>query len=222
MLTIQNNEHGNIASSYAYFLSLNIDKEKRILDVGCSFGSLINGLHKLGYKNVNGLDIEKKYIKTGRRSYPDVASNMHQYNGQKIPYKSKCIDVVTMFDVIEHIPNIDKFIKKEVYRVLKDGGLFVFQTPNKYPNIIWQVINQRSITKWKTSDHCSLQTPHSLRSILSESGFKEIVIEKYNIITDHNKRKVAKKIGAIGIPMLYLLQRMPLSIYSNIWGYAQK
>jgi len=66
-----------------------------------------------------------------------------------------------MFDVIEHIPNIEDFLKGQVYRVLKEKGIFVFQTPNKIINIPWEIINQRSLTKWKKY-HCSLQAKRLL------------------------------------------------------------
>ena len=36
-------------------------------------------------------------------------------------------DVILMFDVIEHIPAVDRYLKNEVYRVLKKGGLLLFK-----------------------------------------------------------------------------------------------
>lgn len=220
-LVLQKKELGNIKSSIDYFLKFNISKNTKILDIGCNYGSLIYNLYRKGYKNIQGIDINKNSTTQGKKSYKKISQKIQVYNGEKIPFKNKSFDIVLMFDVIEHIPQVEKFLKKEVYRVLKKGGIFIFQTPNKYVNIPWEIINQRSFNKWKEY-HCSLQTKISLRKILEQAGFQEIVIEKNTILTEHNKNKVKRKIGVFGLPLLYILQIIPLSLYPNLWGYARK
>lgn len=214
-------EHGNVQSSLDYFLKFNIPKNAKILDVGCNYGSLIYNLSRLGYKNVYGIDVNKDSINKGKKSYTFIKNRLKVYSGKKIPFKDNSFDVVFMFDVIEHIPNVQDFLKKEVYLLLKKGGTFIFQTPNKYLNIPWEIINQKSFTKWKRY-HCSLQTYYNLKKLLENANFKEIKIEKGNLLTEHNKEKVKKKLGFLGLSLLYLLQKMPLSFYSNFWGSGRK
>lgn len=215
------NEHGNIQTSVKYFLRFNFPKDVKVLDIGCGYGSLIYNLHKLGYKNISGIEISKKRLEKGKKKYPEFSEKLKHYPGKKIPCGKEACDVVLMFDVIEHIPDVGSFLKEEVYDVLKKDGIFIFQTPNKRINIPWEIINKSSFTKWK-SYHCSLQTRRSMKTLLNEAGFRDIIIEKESIVTPHNKKKIRKKIGFLGAPILYLLNKMPLDLYPNFWGNCRK
>lgn len=220
-LILQQNEHGNTDSSFDYFIKFNIPKNAKILDIGCRYGSLIYNLYTQGYNEIYGIDIDRDTIKKGKESYTEISERINEYDGQKIPFEGEFFDVVLMFDVIEHIPSIEKFLKEEARRVLRKGGILIFQTPSKYINVPWEIIQQKSFTKWKKY-HCSLQTIWSLRKLFKKLGFNFINIEKNNILTEHNKIKVRRKIGEIGIILLYILQRFPLTFYPNLWGSARK
>jgi glycosyltransferase involved in cell wall biosynthesis len=220
-LITQENEIGNIASALDYVKSFSFPADSKILDVGCNYGSLVFNLYNLGYKNVFGIEIDKNAIEKGKVFYPEISDNLIVHNANKIPFEGDTFDVVLMFDVIEHIPDVESFLKNEVHHVLKKDGTFVFQTPNKYLNIPWEIINQRSFTKWKTY-HCSLQTVLSLKNLLVQSGLNSILIEKGNVLTQHNKNKVRRKMGPLGLFILYILQILPLSISPNLWGTAKK
>jgi len=214
-------EHGNIKSSLKYVENHCTDKKVRILDIGCNLGSLINLLYENGYSEVYGLDIRSEAIKEGQRLYPKLKKRLKDYDGNKIPFPDEYFDVVLMFDVIEHIPKLEKFLKEEVYRILKKDGIFIFQTPNKYLNIIWEIINNRSFVQWKDY-HPSLQTRKTLKRVLEDSGFSEVLVEKGEIYTEYNKNKVRKKVSFVGIPILFLLSKMPIFLTPNLWGRAKK
>ncbi|MFZ2190239.1 MAG: class I SAM-dependent methyltransferase [Candidatus Magasanikiibacteriota bacterium] len=220
-VVVQKDELGNIKSSLDYFLKLNIPKEAKILDIGCNYGSLIFNLYNLGYKNVFGIEINRMAVEKGKHVYSSIVDNINTHEAGKIPFDNNSFDAVLMFDVIEHIPNVQDFLKNEVYRVLKKDGTFIFQTPNKYINIPWEIINQHSFSKWKEY-HCSLQTKYSLLKIFKKVNFKKIRLEKEDILTKHNINKVYKKIGFLSKPVLYLLRVLPLFIYPNFYGNCRK
>jgi SAM-dependent methyltransferase len=48
-----------------------------------------------------------------------------------LPFEDACFDAVTLFDVLEHIPD-DARAAKEALRVLKPGGALLVSTPNEY------------------------------------------------------------------------------------------
>jgi len=178
-------------------------------------------LYRLGYHDVHGLDVNQQAIERGKQSYREIAPNLAWYNGQQIPCDDQSVDVVLMFDVIEHIPAVKKYLRDEVNRILKTGGLLLFQTPNKYINIPWEIFSQKSLTRWKRY-HCSLQTKGTLKNLLQEAGFHDVNIGKFTILTDHNKNKAKKKLGLPGIIMLHILNAAPLPVYPNFWGSARK
>ncbi|MDP2593366.1 MAG: class I SAM-dependent methyltransferase [bacterium] len=52
-------------------------------------------------------------------------------NFDKLPYNENTFDLVTAFQVVEHLEN-PFLIAREVKRVLKPGGIFAFSVPNPY------------------------------------------------------------------------------------------
>lgn len=205
IITVEH-ELGNIESALKYFLRFSIPKHDKILDIGCSYGSLIHNLNKLGYQNVWGCDINEEFIIHGKSIYKQISDNLQVYNGKSVPFSDESFDAILMFDVIEHIPDIERFLKEEVFRTLKKGGVFVFQTPNKPIHIVWIYVDNRfnPRLRWKPG-HPSLQTPSSLKNLLDDTGFSSCSLEKWNILTDKNINKVRRKIGTLAFPLLCLL-----------------
>jgi len=92
---------------------------------------------------------------------------------ETIPYEDDIFDLITAFDLLEHIPpvlyvqtalsankGIFKQVKRncmielfnEIYRVLKPGGVFYHQTPGYHPEA-----NLQSV--WSDPTHCYVWTP---------------------------------------------------------------
>lgn len=214
-------EHGNIQSSFDYFLRFKLEKNARILDVGCGFGTLISNLYEEGYTDVLGIDTDANRIAKGRKEHHQIANRLVVYEGQHLPYDDDRFDIVLMFDVIEHIPNAGVFLQREVRRIMKNSGCLMFQTPNRIINIGWSVLQHKSLTKYKDY-HPSLHGYTSLRRMLEDIGFRNVRIEKQSVVTDHNMRKVGEKLGKLGHPVLILADHLPLVFFPNLWGSCIK
>lgn len=103
-------------------------REKGVaLDIGCGSGTVCDFLsHYFGA--VHGVDIvdyrnEQLKVKS-KFSAVDL-------NFEKLPYENNTFDVVSAFQVVEHLEN-PFLIMREVHRVLRPGGLFIFSVPNPY------------------------------------------------------------------------------------------
>ncbi len=212
-------EYGNIKNAIKFFIGFKIDKDRMILDVGTNLGSFPGQLYSLGYTNVYGIDIREEPITAGRQTYPALVDNLSVYDGLKLPFQDESLDVVTMFDLIEHIPKPQPFLL-EVNRVLKKDGYIIFQTPNIFINSIWSTLVWRSLA-WK-NEHCSLQSLPSLKKLLSGTGFHRICIDKYSIDTEFNRHTVKENIGLLGIILLKQADKLPLILYPNFYGSAIK
>ena len=91
-------------------------KPERTLDVGCAKGFLVKALDELGV-DAYGVDPSTYAVSN---AHPDVADKIQQEVAQSIPYPGDTFDVVTCFDVLEHIParEVPKTLK-ELLRVSK-------------------------------------------------------------------------------------------------------
>jgi SAM-dependent methyltransferase len=49
-------------------------------------------------------------------------------DGQQLPFKNEMFDTIISIDVLEHVPNPEKFVS-EMFRVLKPGGIVILSTP---------------------------------------------------------------------------------------------
>jgi len=214
-------EHGNIETSLNYILKQSLPKNAYILDIGCRYGSLLYNLHRSGYEHLYGLDINRKAIEKGKEAYPEISSRLIWCDQPLIPFEAETFDAVLMFDVLEHLAGVESYLRENVRRVLKKDGWLLFQTPNKYTNILWEIAARRSLTGWRRY-HRSLQTLSSLKAALHKSGFSEVTVEKQTLLSKFNLSKANSILGKRGTFFLKLWEHAPMIIYPHFWGKARK
>ncbi len=100
-------------------------KSGRLLDVGCNYGIFLKLARDIGY-DVRGVDIS-----TPAALYGKERMGLEIINGTigDAKFPDEHFDVVTMFDVIEHVEDPIKELKG-IRRVLKKDGVFFATTPN--------------------------------------------------------------------------------------------
>jgi len=210
-------EYGNLHTNLEFLEEVNLLKPSdRVLEIGCGIGSLVFELSKQGC-NITGIDISHKAISHGLQKYGDIKLQVQA--AESLPYENESYDFVLSFDLFEHIPQADKHVS-EVSRVLRTGGYYLFQTPNKYSNIIWETLQTKSL-RWRQY-HPSLHSPAQLRRRLSEHGF-EVRFVKMNPISEYN----IKKVQMLGPTISYIFKhinfrRLPLILQTNLYVIAEK
>lgn len=113
---------------------INLEGEKlNVLDYGCSFGYLLILLKSLGH-NVYGVD-SSEYACNKLRPSIEAGHIFNQSCGEKIPLDDGFFDLITTFDMIEHLDNKndnEEFRKMitESHRLLKKDGRMLIATPN--------------------------------------------------------------------------------------------
>jgi 2-polyprenyl-3-methyl-5-hydroxy-6-metoxy-1,4-benzoquinol methylase len=94
-----------------------------VLDVGCGAGGMLDPLARYG--RVTGVDMQPELVEfCHRRGFPDVVVG----SAYELPAPSGTVDLVTLFDTIEHVPD-DRRALRETARVLAPGGLVFISTP---------------------------------------------------------------------------------------------
>lgn len=95
----------------------------RILDLGCGLGETTRKLESFG--TVIGVDTAKEAVQMARER---GLSQVEVMNICSLSLPSDFFDLVTAFDVLEHIEDDQKALG-EICRVLKKGGLFLLTVP---------------------------------------------------------------------------------------------
>jgi len=99
----------------------------RALDIGCGSGS--TGLFlKQFFSEIYGTDISP-YLVGGAKEL--IKFSKVDLNFERLPYPDGNFDVVTAFQVVEHLEN-PFFIMREAHRVLRPGGFFMLSIPNPF------------------------------------------------------------------------------------------
>ncbi len=119
-----------LKSRKEYHYAGEFGKDKTIMDYGCGpgYGSEILSRYA---KKVVGVDIRTKAINYSRRTYQQSNLSFQVISPSKpLPFKDDYFDVIISSHVIEHIPNVHKYLG-ELKRILKINGKLIISTPNK-------------------------------------------------------------------------------------------
>ncbi len=117
--------HSHILRQIASLFNCNL-KGLRILEVGAGSGVDSGFLSKLG-SQVCAVDYATSNIIASQWKMV----NVHQADGENLPFKDESFDLVFSQGLIEHFKNPDKLISEKV-RVTKRGGFIVIDAPQKY------------------------------------------------------------------------------------------
>jgi 2-polyprenyl-6-hydroxyphenyl methylase / 3-demethylubiquinone-9 3-methyltransferase len=164
-------------------------KNIKILDIGCGGGLLSEPMCRLG-ATVVGIDASKKNI--------DVAKFHAKKNKLKIDYKVASpevfktklkFDVILNMEIVEHVNDIDFFIKSSS-KLLKTNGIMFIATLNKtLKSYAFAIIGAEYILKWLpigTHDWEKFIKPNDLINIAKKNNLSSKKLDgmKFNILDD--------------------------------------
>ena len=102
-----------------------LNRDVRILDVGCSGGPQMKSFIEMGYTNIYGLDISERAIDLCNKR---GLNNVFVMDAEKTDFKDDEFDLLVVSDVLEHLEN-DELALSEWHRILKPGGKLIVFVP---------------------------------------------------------------------------------------------
>jgi SAM-dependent methyltransferase len=133
------------------------NKRPHILDVGCGTGANLEMLARFG--EVEGVDLSADAIEF---CHARGLTNVRLGEAERLPYDDAEFDLVTAFDVVEHLDD-DVAGLREMYRVLKPGGRALLFVPAFM--FLWGVQDE-------VGHHRRRYTIKRLRRVVGEAGLE--------------------------------------------------
>lgn len=164
---------------------LELKKGDYILDVGCGDGYYLHILSNIGIPlKLKGTDFDEAGLKKAKKNLGKKIPLYQADLMKKLPFKSNTFDKVVMSEVAEHLPDDIKGLK-EVFRVMKKGGVFTVTVPNHNYPFFWDPVNWLLEHLFDThiksgffagiwNQHERLYTPEQIKKVIEKAGFKVI------------------------------------------------
>lgn len=145
-----------------------VQKEAKILDVGCGTGGTLKFLKSSGFKNAFGIDKSKIAISYCKKR---GIKNVKLGNINKLDFNANTFDLVICLDVLYHKGvDLDKSID-EIRRVLKKNGILYSQEP------AYQSLSSKHDVAIDTERRFNKRM---LESLFAKGMFKKIFITHFN------------------------------------------
>lgn len=131
-----------------------------VLDIGCGSGKFLRSIK----------DISKNRYGIEEHSYKNADSTVVEGDALAVPFEDNSMDLVTMLDVLEHIPESDKALC-EMRRVMKENGLGIVTVPAL--NFLYSAhdLNHHHVKRYYRKE---------LKNQLSRNGFQVIRCSYFN------------------------------------------
>tara|TARA_B100001094_G_scaffold76503_1_gene72892 strand:+ start:51 stop:779 length:729 start_codon:yes stop_codon:yes gene_type:complete len=194
----------NIIKTFKINQKINPLKNVKILDIGCGGGLLSEPMCRLGAK-VTAIDASEKNI--------SVAKLHSKKNNLKIKYictspeklnKNTKFDVILNMEIVEHVGDINFFLKSCSNLIKKNGIMFVATLNKTLKSYIFAIVGAEYVLRWLpigTHEWDKFVKPDELIDILKKNnltleridGMKfALLIDKWNISKDKSVNYIAK------------------------------
>jgi len=179
-------------------------KNIKILDIGCGGGLLSEPMCRLG-ADVTAIDASKKNI--------SIAKLHSKKNNLKIRYLctspeklkiKKKFDVILNMEIVEHVEDVEFFLKSCSNLLKKNGIMFVATLNKTLKSYIFAVVGAEYVLRWLpigTHEWEKFIKPDDLINILKKNNLKldridgmkfNLLLDKWNVSRDKSINYIAK------------------------------
>ena len=178
-------------------------KKVKILDIGCGGGLLAEPMKKLG-ADVVGIDASDRNIKVAKLHAQKNNLDIKYFCTSPENFNTKMkFDVILNMEIVEHVKDVDLFLKSSS-QLLKKGGIMFVATLNKtLKSYVFAIVGAEYVLRWLpigTHEWEKFVKPNDLINILKRYNLKLESLDgmKLNIIKDEWRLSSDKSVNYIG------------------------
>lgn len=181
-----------------------------ILDMPCGRGFYLNMFRYVSGCKLVGAELDDAVIQKARRNVGHLPNLiLNRANIYALPYAESTFDGAIVSEILEHIErDVDGL--REIYRVLKPGGVVAVTVPNANYPFWWDPINKTLETVFHThigrgtfagiwANHVRLYTREQLRQSVEAAGF---IVEEERAFTHYCFPFIHNLVYGFGKPLL--------------------
>jgi len=161
-------------------------KNLKILDIGCGGGLLCEPLKRLG-ATITGIDPSTNNIEVAKLHSKEMNLNIKYIccSPENLNFQEE-FDVVLNMEVVEHVSNINLFIKNCSKLIKKNGIMFVATINKNLKSYVFAILGAEYILRWLpigTHDWDKFLTPQDLEILAQKNDFSvdELIGMKLNL-----------------------------------------
>tara|TARA_B100001996_G_scaffold60558_1_gene43289 strand:+ start:977 stop:1705 length:729 start_codon:yes stop_codon:yes gene_type:complete len=152
-------------------------KNLKILDLGCGGGLLSEPMTRLGAQ-VTGLDASKNNVRIAQSHALKNKLKINYIHGsiEKTNFQNP-FDVILNMEIIEHVNDVDLFIKSCRKNIKNNGIMFVATLNRTLKSYLFAIIGAEYVLRWLpigTHDWNKFITPNELNGIANKNKFQNI------------------------------------------------
>ena len=169
----------------AEWVSCHFPLVESLMDVGCGNGNFLKALPKTLLRY--GIDVDEKTLNKVAQGAPGIRFDVCDFSGLKdLPL----VDVITMFHVLEHLPEPDIFLA-QLRKLSKNSVSLVIEVP-----IVDRAatLQDRDVVGFFTVQHLTHFSKATLKKLLAKSGWSVVRSEA---MADYNGWRVVAEHGPI-------------------------
>ena len=193
----------NIISSFKLKNKRKPLEKVKILDIGCGGGLLSEPMSRLGAEVV-GIDASEKNIQVAKLHAKKNSLNIkyHCTSPENFITNTK-FDVILNMEIIEHVEDVDFFLKSCAKLLKKEGIMFVATINKTLKSYVFAIIGAEYIMRWLpigTHEWEKFVIPEDLIKILKEYNLSLDKLDgmKFNLIKDQWSISSDKSVNYIG------------------------
>ncbi|MEO6595426.1 MAG: class I SAM-dependent methyltransferase [Planctomycetota bacterium] len=151
-----------------------LPQQARILDVGCAAGYFLRVAQQHGH-DVHGVELSPAIAHEAIAALGQERIHIGTLDaaGAAMNYQPQSFDLVTMWDVIEHLPHPQDVLHR-IRTLVKPGGRVLLETQNVASR--WARLLGRRWHHYKHDEHLYHFTPATIERLLSDCGFRVLEI----------------------------------------------